>query len=160
MEIVQFAWSPLSLSGCPQPSSTSLATRERRQTAIEIRSPLEFRQGILLSLGPPSRFSDRFVESGFEFRSGLRNPRVGTHARNAIVFGRPVILNSIPAYREHANRRRRDWKDLPVFHLPPAPRLATDPPPAHCLSRFSIFRASARQRRHSSGMQAHFLFFF
>lgn len=69
--------------------STSSPSRERRQTAIKIRFLL-FSGSVrgYYVLGPPSRFVDRFVESGFEFRSGLRNPRVGTHAwaRNAIVF--------------------------------------------------------------------------
>jgi len=69
--------------------STSSPARERRQTAIKIRSLFSGSVRGYYVLGPPSRFFDRFVESGFEFRSGLRNPRVGTHAwaRNAIVFG-------------------------------------------------------------------------
>jgi len=69
--------------------STSSPARERRQTAIKIKSLFSGSVRGYYVLGPPSRFSDRFVESGFEFRSGLRNPRVGTHAwaRNAIVFG-------------------------------------------------------------------------
>lgn len=68
--------------------STSSPARERRQTAIKIRSLFSGSVRGYYVLGPPSRFFDRFVESGFEFRSGLRNPRVGTHAwaRNAIVF--------------------------------------------------------------------------
>lgn len=63
--------------------------KERRQTAIKIRSLFLGSVREYYVLGPPSRFFDRFVETGFEFRSGLRNPRAGTHAwaRNAIVFG-------------------------------------------------------------------------
>lgn len=70
--------------------STSSPARERRQTAIKIRSLFSGSVRGYYVLGPPSRFFDRFVESGFEFRSGLRNPRagIGTHAwaRYAIVF--------------------------------------------------------------------------
>lgn len=68
--------------------STSLPAKERRQTAIKIRSLFSGSVRGYYVLGPPSRFFDRFVEVEFEFRSGLRNPRVGTHAwaRNAIVF--------------------------------------------------------------------------
>lgn len=68
--------------------STSLPARERRQTAIKIRFLFSGSVRGYYVLDPPSRFFDRFVEAEFEFRSGLRNPRVGTHAwaRNAIVF--------------------------------------------------------------------------
>lgn len=85
MEIVQFAWS---LRLQHSALDVSLPAKERRQTAIKIRSLFSGSVRGYYVLGPPSRFFDRFVESGFEFRSGLRNPRVGTHAwaRNAIVF--------------------------------------------------------------------------
>lgn len=85
MEIVQFAWSLLS---GPTHSGVRHLRRERRQTAIKIRSlslslSLSSRDpsGDTTADTPPSRFSDRFVESGFEFRSGLRNPRASAPTR-------------------------------------------------------------------------------
>lgn len=118
-------WKSRNLHGlCSQHSALDVfaCARERRQTAIKIRSLFSGSVRGYYVLGPPSRFFDRFVESGFEFRSGLRNPRAraSTHAwaRNAIVFGPDGHFKTNTCLSETRKSPRRP-RNLPCVPPPP-----------------------------------------